>query len=486
MSLVNFSSAPYSDTPGSNGNANPFYKLSFVGNLPLNDVLGIAVLFLAGFLNLVDVQVDKDSVELDKQVLAKLLVLAGCGLYGALGFVTDIRVRKTLFSFPMIWIVMIVGCYFVAASGSITQTESLASAIAMLCITLMTVTAIIQLGSMTVLATLFYSLSLFIVLSWIAFLFVPAIGVFEEPIAGGQFTTRMSGLAHPNTLGQFSGLTIVLGFLLCWKLGKYSMLKMGIIILAGMSLIGSLSRTSILATVIALFVANRTELLRKQYLLPYVLVALIGAVTLLALSTQSNISDKIEEKLSFLSKSGDTSELTSATGRADIWAFAIRKVAERPLTGYGAATSKYYMQDYSSYTHNLIINVLFSTGVFGGILALVMCAGRVVALFTKHHIVADAIVAFILVNGLFENVIFSFLAGLPTIIWITGLCLPQWMPEGDELIEDKLADPIQPQLHGIATANRTGDPTESAMPSDESTNGNDEDSGFGGLVEPTQ
>jgi O-antigen ligase len=183
----------------------------------------------------------------------------------------------------------------------------------------------------------------------------------------------------------------------------------------------------------------------------------MGAVTLLALSTQSNISDKIEDKLSFLSKSGDTSELTSATGRADIWAFAIRKVADRPLTGFGAATSKYYMQDYSSYTHNLIINVLFSTGVFGGLLALLMCIGRIISLFTNHHVVADAIVAFILVNGLFENVIFSFLAGMPTIIWITGLCLPQWMPEGDDFATDQ-QEPV-----GLANADCSGKTTSGDM-----------------------
>ena len=456
MSLVKTSDQP-PESPSLIDRSNPFQQLSFIGSLPLIDLVGIAVLFMAGFLNLVDVQVDKDSVELDKQVLAKLMVLAGCGLYGALGFATDIRVRKTLFSFPMLWIVMIIGCYIIAAPGSVTQTESLASAISMVCIALMTVTAIIQLGSLTVLATLFYSLSLFVVLSWVAFLLFPEIGVFEEPIVGGQFTTRMSGLAHPNTLGQFSGLTIVLGFLLCWKLGRWSLFKIGIIILAGMSLVGSLSRTSILATGVALFVANRTELLKKKYLLPYVMVGLMGAVTLPALSTKLNISDKIEDKLSFLSKSGDTSELTSATGRADIWAFAIRKVADRPLTGFGAATSKYYMQDYSSYTHNLIINVLFSTGVFGGLLALLMCIGRIISLFTNHHVVADAIVAFILVNGLFENVIFSFLAGMPTIIWITGLCLPQWMPEGDDFATDQ-QEPV-----GLANADCSGKTTSGDM-----------------------
>ena len=129
-------------------------------------------------------------------------------------------------------------------------------------------------------------------------------------------------------------------------------------------------------------------------------------------------------KLTFLSKSGDTEEIFSATGRGEIWAYAISLIREQPLTGYGATTSKYYLTDYSLYTHNLILNVAFSCGVFGGLAAVCMCLGRLRVLLTQDHIVANALVAFILVNGLFENVIFSNLAGMPTIVWIIAISLP--------------------------------------------------------------
>ncbi len=97
---------------------------------------------------------------------------------------------------------------------------------------------------------------------------------------------------------------------------------------------------------------------------------------------------------------------------------------ERPLTGYGAATSKYYLTDYSLYTHNMLLNVAFSTGVFGGLAAVLMALGRVRDLFRRNHTIADGLVAFILLNGLFENVLFSILAGMPTILWVVAISIP--------------------------------------------------------------
>lgn len=406
----------------------PQQRLFQTLNLPLIDVVGLVVLFLAGFLMLVDVAVGKDEVALDGQVLAKLAVMAGCGLYGMFGFINDGRVRATLFSFPMLWMVLIIAGYFVSVAVSITPKESLASAIAMTCVTLMAVTAVIQLGPLLVVTTLFYSLCLYTIGSWAVFLLVPEVGVFAEPIEDGQFTMRMSGLAHPNTLGQFSGLTLVLGSILWFKFGQRSFWRVGIALLAAGALIGSLSRTSMAATMFALAISFRHRLLGKNLIYPAAALLMLMSIVLVVASFDDGMGTKIEDKLASLSKSGDSEELTTATGRAEIWAYAAKLIAQRPLTGYGAATSKYYLADFSSYTHNLIINVAFSTGIVGGLLALCMCLSRFWNIFTNSHPIADGIVAFILFNGLFENVMFSFLAGLPTIIWVVALCLPQWMP----------------------------------------------------------
>ena len=79
------------------------------------------------------------------------------------------------------------------------------------------------------------------------------------------------------------------------------------------------------------------------------------------------------------------------------------------------------MADYSAYTHNLVLNVALSTGVFGGLAALLMCGSRIVQMFKQRHPACDSIVAFVCTAGLVENVIFSTIAAMPTIVWIIGL-----------------------------------------------------------------
>ena len=94
------------------------------------------------------------------------------------------------------------------------------------------------------------------------------------------------------------------------------------------------------------------------------------------------------------------------------------------MFGYGAATSKLLLKEYSLHTHNLILNVALSTGIFGGLCALWMYVDRMFNLFRNRHPIADPLVVFVLVNGLFENVIFSILCGFPTIVWIIALAVP--------------------------------------------------------------
>ena len=330
-----------------------------------------------------------------------------------------------MFSFPVVWIWLLFGFYCLGVVKSVTPKESVASAISIACVLLCTSRVLVQHGVESVLRTVLYALSAFVLISWILFLFVPEIGVFEEATVEDQFFKRMGGLAHPNTLGQFSGLNIVLGLLFFRNYGlKMNKWRWLVIALAAGALIASVSRTSLIATVFALVFVYRDKCLRREYL-PYIFgLGILGVMGLLALSAMTDLGSAIESKLAVVSKSGDAEELTTATGRAEIWAYSIKLIVQQPVFGYGAATSKWFLSDYSLYTHNLVLNVAFSTGVFGGLACLMMVLGRVSSVIYRPHRIADALLVFILVNGMFENVIFSILCGLPTIVWIIAMAIP--------------------------------------------------------------
>ena len=393
-------------------------------NMPLVSLIGYVALFSIAFGNLIDVEADNQSVGFGGQALVKVMFLALGGLYGGIGVLTDAKVRRLLLSFPMMWMSLILFFFLVAIPTSVTVFTSFASTISIACVLLLTTTALVQIGVKNVLNTVFYAAAAYVLGSWVAYFFVPDIGVFLEATSEGQFVHRMGGLSHPNTLGQVSGFTLVLSVLLFRDDKKFSWVRAIVIVAAAAALVGSLSKTSMIASVIAVMYVYRMHIFQRRYALMVIVFGIVGLATLMLASMVIDIEAKVSKKLGALSKSGDAAELTSATGRTEIWAETIDLVAQRPVVGFGAATSKELLKDYSLHTHNLVLNVALSTGVFGGALCLWMCLNRFFNLFLTHHPIADSLVVFVLVNGLFENVIFSILCGLPTMIWIIALALP--------------------------------------------------------------
>jgi len=332
--------------------------------------------------------------------------------------------RRVLFSFPVMWILIIMGFYVAAIPFSTSPRNSLVSTCSIIGVLLMTVTALDHLGVMKTVKAIFVGMAFFIIGSWLFYFAFPEIGVLQEAITGGKFVYRMSGLAHANTLGQYSGLTVVMSVILFFSYKQRSWFILGIGILALGALVNSYSRTSLMATMLALFIGYRHIYFRSEYFGRYLLAVTVLMLGLLVMSTQMDLGEKIASKMQLLSKSDDADELTTATGRSEIWAHAIFLLKDRPINGYGAATQKYHFEEHSLYTHNLFFNIAFSAGYLAGIAALFMIFGRLRALFNNRHPLSDAIVVFIFINGLFENVIFSILAGLPTMLWVMALAWP--------------------------------------------------------------
>ena len=393
--------------------------------IPLATLIGVIALFCIAVFNLSDLGLgdDSDKISIDFTVLIKVGSLALAGGYGLIGM-TDAKVRRLMFSFPVVWIWIIFGFYCLGVVNSVLPKETIASALSIACVLMLTTRLLVQVGVKTVLTILFHAMAVFVVVSWFLFLFVPEIGVFEEDIVDGQQFLRMGGLAHPNTLGQIAGMTVVFVCLLHRNYGELSRWRWIIAFLALGALVASVSRTSLVTTALSIAFVYRETFIKREYL-PHVLgAAFLGIIGFLALAATVDLGAMLESNLESVSKSGDTEELTSGTGRAEIWAYSMKLIGRSPLFGYGAATSKWYLSDYSLYTHNLILNVAFSTGIFGGFACLTMVIGRIRTLIHRPHPIADSLIAFILFNGIAENVIFSILCGLPTIVWIVALSMP--------------------------------------------------------------
>ena len=282
--------------------------------LPLATLVGLSAMFCVAFFNLSDLGFgDVDKISIDFTVLMKVGFLGVAGAYGLIGSLTDEKVRRLMFSFPVVWVWFLFGFYCLGVISSVMPKESLVSAISIACVLLCTTRLLVQVGVKVVLTTLFHSMSAFVVLSWFLFLFVPEIGVFEEAITDGQKFRRMGGMAHPNTLGQVSGLTLIFAGLLHRNYGDMTKWRWVICFLAIGALVASVSRTSFLTTLIAFSFIYREKFLRRQNL-PYMLgFGFLSVFGLLGLAAMTDLGALVESQLESVSKSGSTEELTTGT-----------------------------------------------------------------------------------------------------------------------------------------------------------------------------
>ncbi|MDB4777930.1 O-antigen ligase family protein [bacterium] len=411
-------------------------------DLQLLPLIGFCSLFFISTFNLVNVELTASKVTLDPQLMVKLAVVGLAGLYGAYGFLIDLRVRNTLLSMPGVLLFALCFVYLGAAFFGISKVVSIVSSGAILCAVLALTTFCVQHGREKTIRMLFYSLGLFVVGSWLLFILVPQYGVFREPLPGGVFLERMGGLSHPNTLGQYCAATIIFGA--CYwrtKIGNRKLI-VAIVLLAVLALYFSLSRTSTAAAMGGVAIVFRDKIWTRQWITLGFTAAALGVFALLIGSAFYNMEDRISNvATSILSKSSesDSDELTTATGRSAIWAKTISLIQQRPLTGWGAGSSKELLSEYSLYTHNLILNIWLSSGIFGGISILLLLGAMLLKTLTAPSMVPDSLIVFLFLNGLFENVIFSNVASAPTLLFVLAVIwrsVPKTSPDELEVEYD--------------------------------------------------
>ncbi len=410
--------------------------LQRVLQLPLSVILGWLLLFATSFLHLVNLDPVDADIQLDSQVLVKLAILFLSGLFCVHSLLSSSEVRRILISFPCVAMIG-VGCLMLAASVfSISPKESAVSSGSALVCMVLTISVAVFASRWIALSAIISGQFVFVLGSWIVYFLVPSIGVFLEPIANGEFFPRMGGLAHPNTLGQLSGfvLVTVLGVFISGRWTRHTFIWWGlpIVLISLAALYFSLCRSAMLATMVAVVWGLRSLLMTERRVAYLAFAGCLGlGMLFLFFATVTSPGSWAETLLSKVTKSGSVDELTSATGRDAIWAQTASLIQQRPILGYGAATSKTLLAEYSHYTHNMFLNVALSAGVFAGgllLLQVIYGLGRAIARPTP---VADSLLICLFLSGIAENVAFEFIASGATALLILTIAwhlLPDAMP----------------------------------------------------------
>jgi len=395
--------------------------------IPLSLILGCVGIYLVSFANLISL-FDQDAdttTTLDLQSLLKLLFIACLGVYGVQRMWAQPGMLTLMFSIPGVFLTGVTGWLMVTSLLSDSPFVSFASALASGACIWGAMGGVLQIGPERVARICGFACLAFLAGSWLLWFIDRDAATFLEPIDNGEFVSRFGGLSHPNAIGQYSGLALLIVNGLFWPFAKRQedrILVFGMFALAGVSLVACASRTSILATLISFAFLYRRKLMQGTALAVMLVIGLVGLASFIVLSTQPGIGQKLSQRLiNLVSKSGTTEELASGTGRSRIWAESAKLIAQRPLTGYGAATSKDLLADYTRYTHNMLLNV----GLSGGLIPMALLGAAFLygfnRLWSDPRPMADSLFLFLFLNGLAENVCFLVLDSAPMILLTTAL-----------------------------------------------------------------
>ncbi|WP_417732746.1 O-antigen ligase family protein [Rosistilla oblonga] len=397
---------------------------SFVGSL----------VFAVVFLNAADFRGDTgEEFSVHWQIYLRLLICAVCG---GTGILLVSKSYRAFLTFPGFLITLLIAWIGVTLPFSVDRTYSLAAYVSLGAVAMLIPAAMQILGGYRYLMIVAAGLMTFIVGSWIAYLVFPEIGIFKEQITQTEVLERMGGLGHPNELGLYSAFTTVLFAVLGYGRRLSYLIVVPAMLLSLVTLVVCFSRTSMGITLVGLLVVYRKELFTQQTVIATLLLAILAIPPIFVVAGNGGFDWLVGDALEKLSKSGTADELTTATGRTDIWAYAIQRIGEQPLHGYGYMTARFVMEKYSYHCHNIVLNMCLNTGVIGGMTLLSMVLYFVYAIYHDPRYEVDGLVAVILAGGLIDGLLFAAVPSAAVLIWFSALLWRQL---------DMQFDPPQPE-----------------------------------------
>jgi exopolysaccharide production protein ExoQ len=389
---------------------------------PVDMTIGYALIFSILFLSEANFRqtLAMDSGA-DWQALMKLGISAACGLYGL--WFTDFARLKDL-GLVATGIVMFCIWTYVCALKSVNVVYSLTCCTTLFC-TLVFADAVSQkLGKQKTILVCLFSLFAFLIGCWIMSVIAPGLNSFDPLVDAIADSRRFAGLLHPNGTAALGATTIGLAFVaanagyLPWKQ------VLPLIIFAFLTVFLTGSRTWMFA---ALLVSCYGTMKHLSTMNRFVIVC-IGTLLVSILSVYLlNIwnATKADQALAGISRSGKSEEIYSMTGRADLWAFCIKKIEVSPIFGYGYGCQRFIIADEhfwpTRHAHNVLLNATLGTGLIGGALLAIVFLVQTFRMFVDRNDFPDTVLLLLLAGGFTENPIFNQLPGALTFLFFASL-----------------------------------------------------------------
>ena len=374
------------------------------------------------------------------QILLRLGIAFVSGLAGL--FWLFPKTYRDFLSGPGLLITLYCSWYGATLLFAVEMIYSFAALASLLGVLLFIPAAMRILGGAAMMRTVAFSLMCYIVGSWFAYIFIPSIGVYHEWVTADSQFDRMGGLGHPNELGLYSSFAI----LVFSGLAVSKQVRRGVAIccigLAVITLMYCFSRTAVIACAFGLMFTLQKQLRTRAAIVVAVAAGCVLALIAFAVLGSGSADWKIEDSLIGLTKSGSTTELTTATGRTEIWAYGIGKIVESPLFGYGYCSGRFVMESHSYHCHNIVLNAALFGGFPGGLLLISILLYLAWSMFTRPEPVIDGLAACIMLGGMVDELIVSPSPSAAVFIWAMVVF---WRQLGMQM-QPKPGSPGQPEI----------------------------------------
>jgi exopolysaccharide production protein ExoQ len=394
------------------------------GILRGNRVSTLTHLFVAVFLMQAVFRIrgyqDKD---VDFQVILKIAVWATVAGVAMLHARRWLESMLTPFNLPCVLFLL---WLFATATVSPNPTYTLVSAFTVFACVIFAAYVFSMFEPPEIFMTIVIAIVAFCFISIIVYFAIPEFGRYTYWVNEEKFVSpRLAGIAgSANNMALIAAFALVVIGLYVREFHRihWAFAPLAAII-CGAALVMTNSRTPLAMVAVILFMTYALTWRRLHIALLLVSVGLVAASILLP------VSDQILLKV--VSRSGSADELTSLTGRTEIWYTVLKLVEQRPWTGYGYASSVFVLPEHAnaigfstSHAHNLALQLLLTTGWTGLVLFMLTIAGVAARAVLHGNRVMFAMLAFVLLNGVTESSGFTTLANICTLAFAIAVTLP--------------------------------------------------------------
>jgi O-antigen ligase len=275
-------------------------------------------------------------------------------------------------------------------------------------------------------ATIIASITLFCIVSIAVYFAIPEFGHYVYWINNQRFISpRLAGIAgSANNMALIAAFAIVVIGLYAREFHRMHILfapVSGLFALA--ALLMTNSRGPLVASLAILFIVYMLNWRRLYAAIFIGSMGLIGLALILPMGEQF--------LLKMISRSGEEGEVTSFTGRTEIWRGVLKLASAEPWMGYGYASSVFVLPQHASeigfttsHAHNVILQLLLTTGWIGvGLFVLTVMSVGLRAALQRDRLVF-AMLLFVIFNGITESSGFTTLANICTFAFAIAITLP--------------------------------------------------------------